>query len=435
MVDLKSCQKSSLLANPVVVGGWIVLVLMAVFPLTVARAEPPLPYDLGQKVVIDRQAKTLVGPSVQLDDQGHVGLVWVEENKDVRSVLFARAIAPGGPIGTPVSINRPEETPYWRQEAPVLVMQGDDAFVSWGLTHPKSTPQQPLATELRLSRSTDGGRTFHPSVLVNDDQGVIQHTFDALHRDAEGRLHLSWIDGRDGKKEPGTYVARSLDKGQTVTHNMKVDESTCVCCRTAITSGPDGMIYVAWRKIFEGNVRETVVARSTDGGSTFEAPVIVGHDQWVFPACPHRPASMSVDRQGRLYVVWYTEGTDETPAVYLAFSDDQGRSFSEKRKLNVARNTFPDHPQIAVDQQGRIVVIWEEQAPVKRDVVISVSTDRGATFSVPQKVNDKKSQTPAVAVNAQGLFVLAWMEHGMPGHKIVTQTLRMPSAHVAEVER
>ncbi len=186
----------------------------------------------------------------------------------------------------PMPINRPEEIPYWRQEAPALVMQGNEVFVSWGLTHPKSTPQQPLATELRLSRSTDGGRTFQPSVLVNDDPGVIQHTFDALHRDAEGRLHLSWIDGRDGKKEPGTYVARSLDQGRTITRNMKVDESTCVCCRTAVTSGPDGMVYVAWRKIFEGNVRETVVARSTDGGGTFEVPVIVGHDRWVFSACP-----------------------------------------------------------------------------------------------------------------------------------------------------
>ena len=436
MVESQSCQSPGLRVSRGSFGGWLVLALMTMaLPLTAARAEPALPYELGQKVVIDRKAKTLVGPSVQIDDQGQVALVWVEEEKDVRSVLFARSSDREGSMEAPVPINRPEEIPYWRQEAPALVMQGNEVFVSWGLTHPKSTPQQPLATELRLSRSTDGGRTFQPSVLVNDDPGVIQHTFDALHRDAEGRLHLSWIDGRDGKKEPGTYVARSLDQGRTITHNMKVDESTCVCCRTAVTSGPDGMVYVAWRKIFEGNVRETVVARSTDGGGTFEAPVIVGHDRWVFSACPHRPASMGVDRQGRLYVVWYTEGTDETPAVYIAYSDDQGRTFSEKRKLNIARNTFPDHPQIAVDPQGRVVVIWEEQAPVKRDVVISVSTDRGNTFSAPQKVNDKKSQTPVVAVNPQGLFVLAWMEHGMPGHKIVTQTLRLPSVNVAELAR
>jgi len=366
-------------------------------------AEPLTGFQLGAKWTTEHKVKSLVGPSVQVDEQGQVSLAWMEEDKDVRSVLYARSTEPGGPMGAPVRINRPEDVPYWRQEAPALVVQGEDVFVTWGLAHPKATPQQPFATELRLSRSTDGGKTFQPSVAVNDDPGVIQHTFDALHRDADGRLHLSWIDGREGKKEPGTYVARSLDRGATITKNLKVDEGTCVCCRTAVTSGPEGMVYVAWRKIFEGNVRETVVARSTDHGETFETPVVVGHDQWVFPACPHRPASMGVDRQGRLYVVWYTEGTDEIPAIYIAYSDDRGKSFSEKRKLNVSKNTFPDHPQIAVDPEGRIVVVWEEQAPVKRDVVMSVSMDRGATFTAPHKVNERKSQTPVVAVNSQGL--------------------------------
>ena len=412
-------------------GGLLALCLAVAIPIAAGQAESAVPFELSQKFVTEHKVKSLVGPSVQVDEQGQVSLAWMEEDKDVRSVLYARSAEAGGPMGVPVRINRPEDVPYWRQEAPALVVQGEDVFVTWGLAHPKATPQQPFATELRLSRSIDGGKTFQPSVAVNDDPGVIQHTFDALHRDADGRLHLSWIDGREGKKEPGTYVARSLDRGATITRNLKVDEGTCVCCRTAVTSGPEGMVYVAWRKIFEGNVRETVVARSTDHGETFEAPVIVGHDRWVFPACPHRPASMGVDRQGRLYVVWYTEGTDEIPAVYIAYSDDRGKSFSEKRKLNVSKNTFPDHPQIAVDPEGRIVVVWEEHATVKRDVVMSVSMDRGATFTAPHKVNEKKSQTPVVAVNSQGLFALAWMEHGMPGHKIVMQTFRMSPATVA----
>ncbi len=413
-------------------GGLLAWCLSLSVPLAAGQSEPSLPYEFGQRFVTEHRVKSLVGPSLQVDEQGQVSLAWMEEDKDVRSVLYARSVAPGGPMGSPARVNRPEEVPYWRQEAPALALQGDEVFVTWGLTPPKATSQQPFATELRLSRSSDRGQTFQPSVIVNDDPGVIQHAFDALHRDADGRLHLSWIDGRDGKKEPGTYVARSLDGGQTVTKNMKVDEATCVCCRTAITSGPDGMVYVAWRKIFEGNIRETVVARSTDHGATFEASVVVGHDGWVFPACPHRPASMGVDRQGRLYVVWYTEGTDEVPAVYIAYSDDRGKSFSEKRKLNVSTNTFPDHPQIAVDPVGRIVAVWEEQGPVKRDVVMSVSTDRAETFTAPQKVNEKKSQAPVVAVNGRGVFALAWMEHGMPGHKIVTQTLRLTAAKVAE---
>jgi hypothetical protein len=400
------------------------------FACTEARAEQEQRHGLGQRLVTEHKTKIVAGPSIQIDDRGTVSLAWMEEDRDVRSVMYARSTTPGGPIGPAVRVNHPEELPYWRQEAPAMVVHDDEVFITWGLMHPKASPQQPLATELRLSRSTDGGRSFAPSVLVNDDPGVIQHTFDSLHRGPDGRLHMAWIDGRDGKKDPGTYAARSLDHGASITKNLKVDEGTCVCCRTALATAPDGTLYVAWRKIYEGNVRETVVARSIDGGETFEAPIIVGHDRWVFPACPHRPASLGVDGQGRLYVVWYTEGTDEIPAIFIAHSDDRGKTFSEKRKLNQAKNTFPDHPQLAVDPAGGVVVVWEEQAPVKRDVVMSLSTDRGETFSPPLKLNDKKSQTPVVAANAQGEFAMAWIEHGMPGHKMVIQRLRTAAATV-----
>lgn len=58
---------------------------------------------------------------------------------------------------------------------------------------------------------------------------------------------------------------------------------------------------------------------------------------------------------------------------------------------------------------------------------MSVSLDRGQTFSAPQKLNEKKGQTPALSINAQGLAALAWMEHAMPAHRIVVQTIQMPA--------
>jgi hypothetical protein len=263
---------------------------------------------------------------------------------------------------------------------------------------------------------------------------VIAHSFDAIRATADGVLHLAWIDGREGKKEPGTFVARSTDQGRTISKNLKVDDNTCVCCRTSIAMSTDGVVYVAWRKIFDGNIRETVVSRSTDDGQTFSAPVVVGNDRWVYPACPHRPASLGVDRHGRLYVVWYTEGADETPAIYVAYSDDHGQTFSEKKQLNRSKGTFPDHPQMAVDPQGRVAVIWEEQSPVRREIVMSHSLDRGQSFSVPRKLNEKNGQTPTIAVNEHGTVAMGWKEHAMPAHRLVMQTMQLPGVSLAEAE-
>lgn len=405
-------------------------IAISVVSLTSMALAEPDQMRFGPKLTTDHKVRAVVGPSVRIDDEGRISLAWIEEDKDIRTVFYARMDKQEGSIGAPVAVNQPTEAPYMRQEAPAVAVTGNDVFLTWALTHPKLTPDKPFSNELRLSRSKDGGKTFLPSVLVNDDAQVIGHSFDSIHVAPDGVIHVAWIDGREGKKEPGTFLTRSTDHGRTVEKNLKVDADTCVCCRTSLATGPDGTLYLAWRKVLPDDVRETVVAHSTDGGSTFSSPVIVGHDKWVFPGCPHRPASIGTDRLGRLYVVWYTEGIDETPAVFLAYSDDRGDTFSPKQKLNVSKGTFPDHPQMAVDPDGRLVIVWEEQSPVRREVVMSLSLDRGQTFSAPQKLNEKKGQTPALSINSKGLAALAWMEHAMPAHRLVVQTLELPAAKV-----
>ena len=408
-----------------------IVILSSLVPMQLwaETSEPTI--TLGAKSMTVHQVKNVVGPSVQIDEQGVISVAWVEEDKETRTILFARSEQPGGPLGRPVSVNQPTENVYYRQESPALAVRGNEVFVTWSQTHQKITPDKPFAGELRLSQSTDGGRTFSPSILVNDDSQVIQHTFDSIQIARNGTLHMAWIDGREGQKEPGTFVASSMDHGRTITKNFKIDDNTCVCCRTAVATSDDGVVYVAWRKIFDGNIRETVVSRSMDHGETFSTSVVVGNDRWVYPACPHRPASLGVDQRGRLYVVLYTEGADETPAIYLAYSDDQGKTFSTKKQLNRSKGTFPDHPQMAVDPAGRIAVIWEEQSPVRREVVVSYSLDRGQSFKEPIKLNEKNGQTPAVAVNQHGTVVMGWKEHAMPAHRLVIQTMQLPMVKVA----
>lgn len=405
---------------------WVIAAFVSLASWPTAAGEPGAgPLSLGAKVVNLHKVRALVGPSVFVDGKGIAHLAWVEEDKDVRTIYYAHTDG-AGKLGQPVHVNRPDEVPYFRQEAPALTVNGDTVLIAWALKHPNASADKPFANELRLSRSTDGGRSFEPSVRVNDDEQAALHTFDSLAPGGSDVAHVAWIDGREGKKEPATFVAQSADGGRSVGKNLKIDEGSCVCCRTSTAVGPDGTIYVAWRKIFDGSVRETVVAHSVDQGRTFSAPVIVGHDRWVYPACPHRPASIAVDRQGRLYVAWYTEGQDETPAVYFTTSDDRGQTFAPKKQLNVSKGTFPDHPQLAVDAAGRVVVVWEEQSPVRREVVMSASLDRGRSFSKPVRLNDHKGQTPAVSVNAQGRGAMVWQEHAMPGHKMVVQSFTLP---------
>ena len=409
------------------------LSLLSLFVITpgisAANQNSKIPtITFGEQLLVNHDTKPVSGPAIQLSETGMLHLSWIEANKKTLHTYYLQApFNSQEPLPQPILVN-PPLTPAASLHAPPALALGmqNDVYLTWTTPHPNAKDKL-FTSLLLLSRSLDGGKTFLPPTQVNDDKAVTGHSFDNLTVSPNGSIHMVWLDAREGKKDPATYASFSNDQGQTLSPNLKIDDTSCVCCRTHATAAQDGTVYLAWRKIFPGNIRETVVTRSTDNGTTFSSPVIVGHDRWAFDGCPHRPATMGTDQQGRLFVTWYTEGPDDIPGVYFAYSDDQGKTFTPRRQLNLSKGTFPDHPQLAVDREGRLLVIWEEQSPVRREVVISYSLDRGLTFSSPQKLNTKKSKHPAVAVNTNGQAILAWQEQmTFPGWQTVLQPMAWP---------
>ena len=381
----------------------------------------------GEKTLMNHRGKSVSGPALQLSESGMLHLAWIQDDKRDLNTYYVQSPLTQETLPQPIRIN-PATTPVDSLHAPPALALGrkNDVYMTWTTPHPNAKGK-PFTSLLLLSRSLDGGQTFLPPIRVNDDEAVTGHSFDHVTVSPNGSVHMVWLDAREGKKDPATYSSFSQDQGHTLSPNLKIDDTTCVCCRAHATAAPDGTVYLAWRKILPGNIRETVVARSTDNGKTFSSSVIVGHDRWVFAGCPHRPATMGADQQGRLYVTWYTEGPDDTPGVYLAYSDDQGKTFTPRRRLNISKGTFPDHPQLAVNREGHLLVTWEEQSPVRREVVLSYSLDRGQSFSVPKKLNKKKAKNPTVALNDKGQAVMAWLEQvTFPGWSTVVQSISVP---------
>src|SRR3989442_1994962 len=110
-------------------------------------------------------------------------------------------------------------------------------------------------------------------------------------------------------------------------------------------------------------------------------------------------AQLGQDRNGRLYLVWYTEGSGE-PSIHLATSDDQGRTFSTPHSIGYARGTFPDAAVIAVSGTGRVYATWYESSPLVSRVFLIESSERGRTIGAPQQLNDgpRRAHHPAAAL-------------------------------------
>jgi hypothetical protein len=280
----------------------------------------------------------------------------------------------------------------------------------------------PLAA-LRFRASSDSGRTWSAPVTVTDDGDFGSHNFHALHVGADGTIYVAWLGARSDEPKgaaaehhgnhggSATFLTRSLDGGATWSRGQRIEQGeACPCCRTTLATAHDGTVYLAWRKVYAGNVRDIVVARSGDRGATWSEPVRVHADNWVFDGCPHAGPSLQVDGKGRVHIAWWT-GKDKAAGVYYARSEDGAKSFAEPVALGVAAYSRPAHVQLALGGGDRVAAAWDDGTLMVPRIAYRESRDGGASFASPQLLSPagRAAGFPVLAM-LDTAVVVAWSE-------------------------
>jgi BNR repeat protein len=294
-------------------------------------------------------------------------------------------------------------------EAPPKIVYAGDGTLHALYAVVKLVPGRrfPMST-LRLASSRDGGATWLAPTTVAPDSGSSRN-FHALHAAPEGTLYVSWLESAAGKS--GTFITHSSDGGRVWSPVVRVDAAeSCPCCRTALATASDGTLYLAWRTVLPGNVRDIVVARSADKGATWGAPVRVHADDWVFDGCPHAGPSMQVDSAGRLHIAWWT-GKAKAAGAYYARSSDGAKTFTTPIALRTAELSAPAHVQLALGAGKTVVVTWDDGTVKVPRVVMRVSRDGGDSFGSVMTLSDgaEAATFPVLAVTGQQVTV-AWAQ-------------------------
>jgi hypothetical protein len=237
------------------------------------------------------------------------------------------------------------------------------------------------------SRAKDAARAAHPRPAAQPDAA------------AHGHMHAE-----DADLPPSEIrVARSTDGGRTFGPSIVVDTAPCPCCRTSLAVAADGAVYLAWRKEYGGDVRDVVVARMPAGGTAFSVPVRVHADGWVFPACPHAGPSVAVDARGRVHVGWYT-GKAGRQGLWYARSADDGRSFGAPVALATGEDITPSQVALTPDGDG-VLVAWDDRPEGGRHVALARAGDGGLA-----RIGTVAGRLPALESAPAGAL-LAWHDH------------------------
>ncbi len=250
-------------------------------------------------------------PSIASDGRGHVALTWVTRQSAGADAWLAVSVDSGATFGPPLRLNdtpgRVVSFPEGRP-APAFGPAGAIA-VAWSEQRGDTSG----AVDLRVRASADLGRTLGGIVTVNDDAAGLPpglrwgaqrrwlrahrrnafHGFPTLAFLPDGALFAGWLDERTSfapvaggePRVSSLYAARSLDGGQTWSANIAVSDSACPCCRPEASVATGGDLALAWRDA-SNDLRDPVLAISSDGGRTFGPDTVISRDRWRLDACP-----------------------------------------------------------------------------------------------------------------------------------------------------
>jgi hypothetical protein len=259
---------------------------------------------------------------------------------------------------------------------------------------------------------------------VNDDAEPASHAFQGGAVGPDGTIYIAWLDGRNRKEghaqhsehfTGGTsdiYLARSVDGGKTFEKNVRIAGNVCPCCRPSIAV-VRGRVLIAWRQVEAGDLRDIHVAASADKGRTWSKPVLVSRDSWKIKGCPHCGPVLAT-LNDRVYVSWFTEGGGK-PVVNLAYSDNGAESFSSKQAISNG-TTDPTHPQITAGE-GKLAVVFQARDGGsaagfgKMGVYYREIRSDGSLSKLVRAGEGKGSATfPSVALGLSGRIFVGWSE-------------------------
>ena len=288
-------------------------------------------------------------------------------------------------------------------------------------------------------RSTDGGASWTDLGAFEPPPGG-SHFGDptlAIHQ-TTGRFYFATL-AQDISGRSIIGVGRSLDDG--VTFEPQVDASPDLdfdnfqdkeTIAVDNTGGPfDGNVYVVWTEFSFAGL-QIRLSRSLDGGESFSDPIALNPINFSTSG-----TAALVAPNGDIDVFWEN---DAIPGIEFVKSTDGGDTFSEPALvagLNLTGEPGPssfcgrpalngfirtqDFPRAAADHssgpnRGNVYVVFNSKpsAEDESDIFFARSTDGGANWSPPIRVNDDVTANgnffPEIAVNTAGEISVSWYD-------------------------
>jgi len=352
-------------------------------------------------------------------------------------------LAPGAPAGSGINYANAEVEPF----AAIHPANPNLLLAAWQQDRWSNGGARAVVSAV----SSDGGatwaRTLHPmsrcggagSGLPGDFERVSDPWVDIA---PDGTLHIMGLAFNGGALLAGSASAmlaiRSTDHGRTWSTPAVLvrDGDSFFLDKNTLTADPldARFVYAVWDRLDTRNNGPTLLARSTDGGASWEPARVVytaapasgtGSSQTIGNRIVVPTAGVARGVLVNVFLQIDTVAGNPTSRVAIQRSADRGLTWTapvfiaEQRAVGtrdaVTGQTIRDGgiiPSIATGPDGALWVAWQDarfSAGARDAIAVSRSSDGGSTWSAPVAVNKVAGTpafTPTLAVRSDGLVLL-----------------------------
>jgi len=306
------------------------------------------------------------------------------------------------------------------QRAPAGALQPQAAMDAQGTLHLVYLKGEPKGCDVFYSRRARGAEGFTPPLRVNSQPGsavavgTIRGAQLALGKG--GRVHVAWNGSQQATPKPPTQSApllytRMTDPGTAfepqrnlVNTTQHLDGGGTVAADLA------GNVYVLWHSAPAGNQageagRAVFLARSQDEGRTFAGERGVNPEPTGACACCGMRAF--TDAEGNLFALYRTAASALNRDMTLLVSRDQGGRFTSTTLHRWRLGQCPMSSEFMTVAGGKMLAAWETDGPVQF-ASLSATASNAPVTQRPSTM--AKGKHPVLALNASGETLLVWTE-------------------------
>jgi uncharacterized repeat protein (TIGR01451 family) len=345
--------------------------------------------------------------SIAMDADGDFVIAWQSYSQDASNtdgVYAQRYSADGIKAGAEFLVNTKTSD---NQDSPSIAIDADGDFViAWEDTHGDSSFRGIYA-----QRYTADGSPAGSEFLVNTFTTENQDSA-SIAMNAGGNFVIAWESYLQDGDLNGIYAQRYTADGSTAGSEFQVNTyTTNHQSNPSIAMDADGDFVIAWQSYQDGDGYGIYAQRYTADGSTVGTEFLVN----TYTTDNQRYPSVAMDADGDFVITWtsYSQDASNDDGVYAQRYSADGIKAGAEFLVNTYTSDGQRYPSIAMDADGDFVIAWYsyEQDGDIWGVYAQRYTADGSTAGSEFLVNtetSKRQQSPSIAMDADGDFVIAW---------------------------